>query len=72
MLFLERVQSYFFKKAKMYRCLHCNFLQAATNDFSIIMNDFEKIISFENLYKAHRRARLGKRHKKEVTTATNY
>ena len=36
MLFLERVQSYFFKKAKMYTCLHCNFLQAATNDFSII------------------------------------
>lgn len=30
------------------------------------MTDFENIISFENLYKAHRRARLGKRHKKEV------
>lgn len=30
------------------------------------MTDFEKIISFESLYKAHRRARLGKRHKKEV------
>lgn len=27
---------------------------------------FDKIISFESLYKAHRRARLGKRHKKEV------
>lgn len=27
---------------------------------------FDEIISFENLYKAHRRARLGKRHKKEV------
>lgn len=30
------------------------------------MTDFENIISFENLYKAHRRARLGKRHKAEV------
>lgn len=30
------------------------------------MNNFDNIISFENLYKAHRRARLGKRHKKEV------
>lgn len=30
------------------------------------MNYFENIISFESLYKAHRRARLGKRHKKEV------
>lgn len=30
------------------------------------MTDFENVISFENLYKAHRRARLGKRHKKEV------
>lgn len=30
------------------------------------MTDWENIISFENLYKAHRRARLGKRHKKEV------
>ena len=30
------------------------------------MNDFENIISHENLYKAHRCARLGKRHKKEV------
>lgn len=30
------------------------------------MTDWEKIISFESLYKAHRRARLGKRHKKEV------
>ncbi len=30
------------------------------------MTDFEKIISFENLYRAHRRARLSKRHKKEV------
>ena len=28
--------------------------------------DFSKVISFESLYKAHRRARLGKRHKKEV------
>lgn len=28
--------------------------------------EFENIISFENLYRAHRRARLGKRHKKEV------
>lgn len=28
--------------------------------------EFDRIISFENLYKAHRRARLGKRHKKEV------
>ncbi len=27
---------------------------------------WEKLISFENLYKAHRVARLGKRHKKEV------
>lgn len=27
---------------------------------------FEKIFSYENLYKAHRVARLGKRHKKEV------
>lgn len=30
------------------------------------MDDFENIISFESLYKAHRRARLSKRHKKEV------
>lgn len=30
------------------------------------MDDFEKVISFESLYKAHRRARLSKRHKKEV------
>lgn len=30
------------------------------------MNEFEKIISFANLYSAHRRARLGKRWKKEV------
>lgn len=30
------------------------------------MTDWENIISFENLYKAHRKARLGKRHKKEV------
>ncbi len=30
------------------------------------MATFEEIISFENLYKAHRRARLGKRHKREV------
>lgn len=31
-----------------------------------VMTDWENIISFESLYKAHRRARLGKRHKKEV------
>ncbi len=30
------------------------------------MTDFDKIISFDSLYKAHRRARLGKRWKKEV------
>ena len=30
------------------------------------MNDFENIICFDNLYKAYRRARLGKRHKREV------
>lgn len=30
------------------------------------MTDWENIISFESLYKAHRRARLSKRHKKEV------
>ncbi len=30
------------------------------------MKTFEEIISFESLYRAHRRARLGKRHKKEV------
>lgn len=30
------------------------------------MSEWEKIISFESLYKAHRRARLCKRHKKEV------
>lgn len=30
------------------------------------MTDWEKVISFESLYKAHRRARLGKRGKKEV------
>ncbi len=30
------------------------------------MSDFDKIISFESLYKAHRRARLGKRWKNEV------
>ncbi len=30
------------------------------------MTDFENIISYESLYKAHRRARLSKRHKKEV------
>lgn len=29
-------------------------------------SSFEEIISFENLYKAHRRARLCKRHKREV------
>lgn len=28
--------------------------------------NFEQVISFDNLYKAHRTARLGKRHKKEV------
>ncbi len=27
---------------------------------------FEQIISFENLLKAHKRARLGKQHKKEI------
>ena len=27
---------------------------------------FDEIMTFENLYRAHRRARLGKRHKKEV------
>lgn len=32
----------------------------------MIMDDFDKIISFECLYAAHRRARQGKRHKKEV------
>ena len=31
-----------------------------------VVKSFEEIISFESLYKAHRRARLGKRHKKEV------
>lgn len=31
-----------------------------------IVKTFDEIISFESLYKAHRRARLGKRHKKEV------
>lgn len=36
-----------------------------------IMNDWENIISFENLYKAHRRARLSKRHKKEVVLFEN-
>lgn len=30
------------------------------------MSNFEDIISFESLYRAHRRARLSKRHKKEV------
>lgn len=30
------------------------------------MTNFDDVISFANLYKAHRRARLGKRHKKEV------
>lgn len=30
------------------------------------MDDYDRVISFENLYRAHRRARLGKRHKKEV------
>ena len=30
------------------------------------MTDFEKIWSFENLYRAHLRARLGKRHEAEV------
>lgn len=30
------------------------------------MTDWETIISFDSLYKAHRKARLGKRHKKEV------
>ncbi len=30
------------------------------------MTDFENIISYENLYKAHMRARLSKRHKREV------
>lgn len=36
------------------------------NPFFTIMDEYENIISFENLYKAHRVARLGKRHKKEV------
>lgn len=31
-----------------------------------ILEDWQNIISFESLYKAHRRARLCKRHKKEV------
>lgn len=35
------------------------------------MSDWEKIISFESLYKAHRRARLSKRHKKEVVEFEN-
>lgn len=35
------------------------------------MNEFEKTFSFENLYKAHRRTRLGKRHKKEVIEFEN-
>ena len=35
------------------------------------MNDWEKIICFESLYKAHRRARLSKRHKKEVVEFEN-
>lgn len=30
------------------------------------LDNYDGVISFENLYKAHRRARLGKRHKKEV------
>ena len=30
------------------------------------MTDFERIIDFETLYRAHRKARLSKRHKKEV------
>jgi retron-type reverse transcriptase len=30
------------------------------------MNDFERLCDFDNLYAAHRAARLGKRHKKDV------
>lgn len=30
------------------------------------MTDYEKIFDFENLYKAHRKARLGKRNNTEV------
>lgn len=30
------------------------------------MTDYEKICDFENLYKAHKRARCCKRHKKDV------
>lgn len=35
------------------------------------MTDWEKIIDFKSLYKAHRRARLSKRHKKEVVEFEN-
>lgn len=35
------------------------------------MTDWENVISFESLYKAHFRARLGKRHKKEVIQFEN-
>ncbi len=35
------------------------------------MTDWENIISFDSLYKAHRRARLGKRHKQEVILFEN-
>lgn len=35
------------------------------------MTDFDNVISFESLYRAHRRARLGKRHKKEVVQFEN-
>ena len=36
-----------------------------------MLGDWERVISFENLYRAHRRARLCKRHKKEVILYEN-
>lgn len=33
---------------------------------AVELPSFEQVISYESLYRAHRRARLGKRHKKEV------
>lgn len=45
--------------------------QLPVNDNEVFMTDFEKIYSFENLYHAHLRARLGKRHEKEVIDFEN-
>ncbi len=42
------------------------FLGRLPRRWGVNMTDYEKIWSFENLYKAHKKARLGKRNTKEV------